>query len=277
MKRAVLVAVLITAALAIGFIAGIYTLPILTAPKPRPAAEVESLAQAALFRGEFRRDLEGSDAFHWGEGAVSINRHAISLAGKIAPGPDYRLYLTPEFVETEADFERIKPKSVQVGDVKSFENFVIAVPSSVDVAQYTTVVVWCESFSQFITAAEYRKPDAGPATVAAPPAQSFLVVYRAGPAFLVGKPLKEQDLKEHGRYMLDLYERGVLLSGGGFFDDSGGAWVASAPDLAAAKALVENDPAVRAGVFLYDLYPWRMVDWEKRLSKAREGASNARP
>jgi uncharacterized protein YciI len=113
---------------------------------------------------------------------------------------------------------------------------------------------------------------------ATPPASSnatFLVVYRAGPTFLVGKPLKEQDLKAHGQYMLELYERGVLLSGGGFLDDSGGAWVASAADLAAARTIVENDPAVRTGVFLYDLHPWRMVDWEKRLQKARESKGNA--
>ena len=39
--------------LAVGFMAGVYLLPILTAPKARTVAEVESLAQAAVFRGEF--------------------------------------------------------------------------------------------------------------------------------------------------------------------------------------------------------------------------------
>lgn len=43
-----------------------------------------------------------------------------------------------------------------MGDVKTFENFIVEVPASVDVAKYNTVVVWCEAFSQFITAAKYR-------------------------------------------------------------------------------------------------------------------------
>jgi uncharacterized protein YciI len=277
MKRAVLLAIWSAAIFAIGFIAGVYTLPILTAPRPTPAAEIESLAKTALFRGEFRRDLKGSDALHWGEGTVSISARTVSLVGKIAPGPDYKLYLAPEFVETEAEFERVKPQSVRLGDVKSFENFVIDVPATVDVAQFTTAIVWCEAFSQFITAAQYRQAASGSGIATAPANSAFLVVYRPGPTFKVGKPLKEQDLKAHGQYMLDLYAQGAVLSGGGFVDDSGGAWVANAADLAAAQALVQNDPAVRTGLFLYDLHPWRMVDWEKRLSKAREATKDAQP
>jgi hypothetical protein len=59
-------------------------------------------------------------------------------------------------VETEADFARIKPKMARVGDIKTFENFIVSVPASVDPAMFNTVIVWCESFSQFITAAKYR-------------------------------------------------------------------------------------------------------------------------
>ena len=45
---------------------------------------------------------------------------------------------------------------VRVGDVKTFENFVVAVPASIDLRKYTAVIVWCETFGQFITAAKYR-------------------------------------------------------------------------------------------------------------------------
>lgn len=144
------------AMLAIGFAAGIYVLPILTAPKGPSAGEVQKMAAAAEFKGQFRRDLKDSDFFHWGEGEVSVGREAIALMGKLAPGPDYKLYLSPEFVETEADFARLKAQMVRVGDVKTFENFLVPVPDSVDVGKYTAVIVWCESFSQFITAAKYR-------------------------------------------------------------------------------------------------------------------------
>jgi uncharacterized protein YciI len=220
--------------------------------------------------GEFRRDLKDSDAVHWGEGTVSVGRSSISLMGEIAPGPDYKLYLSPEFIETKADFIRLKASMVRVGDVKTFKNFVVAVPPTVDVAQFTTAVVWRESFSQFISAAEYRQAGSAPAAASATLGNMFLVVYQPGPSFRTGKPIKVQDLKEHGEYMLDIYAQAALLSAGPFLDESGGAVILNAPDQSAATAITENDPAVRAGVFIYQLYPWRQEDWAQRLKRKYE-------
>lgn len=140
----------------VGFALGIYALPILTAPQAPSETQMSAAVEDAKFKGEFRRDLEGSDFLHWGEGAVSVGQAYISLKGKIAPGPDYKLYLSPEFVETEASFNQKKSAMVQVGDVKTFENFVISVPESIDPAAFSTVVIWCESFGEFITAATYQ-------------------------------------------------------------------------------------------------------------------------
>ena len=142
--------------LAIGVALGIYLLPILIAPPAPSTAQLAAQAGPVLFTGQFRRDLKDSDALHWGEGAVSIGRQAISMAGKLAPGPDYKLYLSPEFVETEADFIRLKPAMVRVGDVKTFDNFIVPVPETIDPGKFSAVIVWCETFSQFITAARYR-------------------------------------------------------------------------------------------------------------------------
>nr|WP_145549302.1 DM13 domain-containing protein [Variovorax boronicumulans] len=144
------------AVLGVGFALGVYFLPVLTAPPAPSAAEVAAQAQAAQWTAQFRRDLKDSDALHWGEGTVTVAARSIALAGELAPGPDYKLYLSPEFVETEADFLRVKAAMVRVGDVRTFRNFVVAVPEPIDVARYTTVIVWCESFGQFITAARYR-------------------------------------------------------------------------------------------------------------------------
>lgn len=141
---------------AAGFGAGIYALPILIAPPAPTASEVAAAAAQARFTGTFRRDLKDSDALHWGEGRVSVGSDSVSFVGRLAPGPDYKLYLSPEFVETEADFVRLKPRMVRVGDVKTFENFVVAVPAGVDPSNYSAVIIWCETFSQFITAASYR-------------------------------------------------------------------------------------------------------------------------
>ena len=51
-----------------------------------------------------------------------------------------------------------KGSSVLLGDVKTFAGFIVAVPRGVDVDDYSAVVIWCEAFDQFISAAEYRVP-----------------------------------------------------------------------------------------------------------------------
>lgn len=142
--------------LCLGFALGVYALPILIAPDAPTPDEIQASQSTVRWTATFRRDLKDSDALHWGEGAVSISPQAVSLLGKLAPGPDYKLYLSPEFVETEADFQRIKPLMLKVGDVKTFNNFIVPLPPGADPARFNTVIVWCETFSEFITAAKYQ-------------------------------------------------------------------------------------------------------------------------
>lgn len=156
MKKFLLLALSHALVLLVGFGLGIYLLPILTAPDAPSAAQVQAASASAQFRAEFKRQLKGSDPLHWGEGALSIGPSSIALVGRIAPGPAYKLYLVPQFVETGEDFKRVKAQSLAVADVKTFENFIVALPPGTPLENYNTVVIWCESFSQFITAAKYR-------------------------------------------------------------------------------------------------------------------------
>ena len=119
------------------------------------AALVEAAADAR-FTATFTRDLPGSDFLHWGEGTVSLSARRIVHNGRLAPGPDYKLYLVDTFVNGEFTFLQVKDRARLIGDVKSFDGFVLDVPAGVDIAAFTTVVVWCEAFSEFITAAQYR-------------------------------------------------------------------------------------------------------------------------
>jgi hypothetical protein len=141
---------------AIGFAAGIYALPILIAPEAPSAAKLSAVAESATYTAEFRRDLKDSDALHWGEGKVSVGSGSISHMGKLAPGPDYKLYLAPVFVETEDEFNRLKPQMALVGDVKTFNNFLVQVPPGINPSEFTSVIVWCETFGEFITSAKYK-------------------------------------------------------------------------------------------------------------------------
>lgn len=143
-------------ALAIGFAGGIYALPILIAPPSVDRAMLETSAKEATYQTSFVRDLEGSDFLHWGEGDVSISAEKIVHQGTMAPGPDYKVYLTTEFVDTKAGFEKIKASSLQVGEVKTFDGFITNLPTGVDIENYNTVVIWCETFGAFITAAKYK-------------------------------------------------------------------------------------------------------------------------
>ena len=141
-----------------GFAAGIYTLPILTAPASPTEAALRSSTPEALYSGKLSRDLAGSDLQHWGEGEVQILPHRIAHIGRLSPGPDYKLYLAPHFVETEEAFLAIKDASARVGDVRTFNGFIMEVPADIDVRDYSAVVIWCEAFDQFISSAAYQPP-----------------------------------------------------------------------------------------------------------------------
>ncbi|OMH36144.1 DM13 domain-containing protein [Motiliproteus sp. MSK22-1] len=158
MKKRFLILLVVTHLLVgvVGFGAGIYALPILIAPPAPSESEIKEMSSQAQYSANFRKDLMDSDALHWGEGKVTIGSTYITLMGEVAPGPDYKLYLSTEFVETEADFKRLKTTMAHVGEVKTFNNFVVAVPPDIDPSRYNTIIIWCETFGEFITSAKYQ-------------------------------------------------------------------------------------------------------------------------
>lgn len=101
---------------------------------------------------------------------------------------------------------------------------------------------------------------------------TYLVLYRPGPAWLRGKSIMEQPLKEHGKYMLSLYIRGSMKLAGPLTDNAGGAVLLEVANEAAAKAIVTNDPAVKSGVFVYEIHPWKLQPWEDFAKKAKAAA-----
>lgn len=155
LKALILAATHIAAAVA-GFALGIYVLPILTAPPAPTTAEIRTAMDAAVYRAKFVRNLPGSDFLHWGEGDVVVSKSRIIHQGRLAPGPDYKAYLAKSFVDTKQGFLAIKQGSLRVGDVKTFNGFIVDLPPGTDVESYNTVVIWCEAFGQFISAAKYR-------------------------------------------------------------------------------------------------------------------------
>ena len=134
----------------VGFGLGIYFLPIIVADAPVDQQVIKA-ARTGILKAEFTRDLPGSDFAHWGEGTLYLSPGQVSLDGEVSPGPDYRLYLTPKYVETEAEFLAIKDQSKEITRIMGFKNFSYPVDENLDLSGYDSVIIWCERFSQFIT------------------------------------------------------------------------------------------------------------------------------
>ena len=141
----------------IGFAAGVYMLPILIASTPPDATAVATAMSQSQYQGEFQRQIAGSDALHWGEGKLLITDTLVVHDGTLAPGPDYRLYLSPTLVRDEAEFAQHAATMVEIGHVTGFNGFALNLPPEIDVSQYGAAVIWCKAFGEFITAASLTR------------------------------------------------------------------------------------------------------------------------
>jgi uncharacterized protein YciI len=106
---------------------------------------------------------------------------------------------------------------------------------------------------------------------------TYLVIYRPGPAWLTGKSVMEQPLKEHGKYMLSLYIKGSMKLAGPLTDNAGGAALLEVSNEAEAQAIVVNDPAVQSGIFVYEMHPWKLQPWDEFAKKAQSERPVASP
>lgn len=156
MKSKIILAITHGVIFVLGFGVGVYMLPILTAPKSPDIATIQNMAKDAQYHAELTRDLRGSDFLHWGEGTISLSDKTITHKGELAPGPDYKLYLVKDLVEHENEFLPIKSNAAYVGDVKSFNGFILDIPENINIDDYSAMIIWCEAFSEFITAAKYK-------------------------------------------------------------------------------------------------------------------------
>ena len=107
-----------------------------------------------------------------------------------------------------------------------------------------------------------------PVTMPQQSEQSFVIIYRPRPTLvqsIISQNIPEREAKiigEHGQYLRRLLKSGkVVLVGrtlAGNPEDFGIA-VLTVKSEADARSLVENDPAVRTGVFLAELRPFYLM------------------
>jgi len=124
---------------------------------PPPAAEQLSEAdRAALVAAGSFIHANPSDPIHWGRGKVSVYESAVFLEPdfEVGPGPKYHVYLVPQAKVREA--KQVEgSKFVDLGRLRAFKGSQrLAVPASVDLKNYPSVVIWCEQFSVLISPAD---------------------------------------------------------------------------------------------------------------------------
>ena len=97
---------------------------------------------------------------------------------------------------------------------------------------------------------------AQPEPAAAAPRQLFLFLYRPGPAWRAGRPMREQDLRAHAAYHARLLGEGRGFAGGGYVGEDGGLAIVRAAGIEEARAMLAADPAIQNRVFAAELRQW---------------------
>ncbi len=87
----------------------------------------------------------------------------------------------------------------------------------------------------------------------------YAIIYTPGPSWKKGNSVYQQELFARSEYMEQLLERGILMAGGPFIDNSGGLAILRARNLREAQDIINHDPAVEDGIFDASLRPWQVV------------------
>lgn len=100
---------------------------------------------------------------------------------------------------------------------------------------------------------------AAPAASAPPASVSelFVITFSPGPGWIAGRPMAEQQLREHGSYHAQLVREGRSVAAGGYVGWDGGMAIVRATNLEEAQKLLAADPAIQNQVFKAEIRMWR--------------------
>ena len=137
-----------------GFAAGIVVFPYLF-PPPEVNEPLAGTTQAdPVARATFIH-ANPSDPIHYGRGTATLYPDLVRLEPdfEVGPGPKFHVYLVP-LAEVTPDTEVEKTMFVDLGRLKAFagsQNY--AIPGGIDLAEFRSVVIWCEQFNVLISPA----------------------------------------------------------------------------------------------------------------------------
>ncbi len=146
---------------AFGVALGFFLFPYVFPPPPAAETITEEDRSALVATGTFVH-ADPTDPIHYGEGKVSVYEKAVFLEPdfKVGPGPAYHVYLVPK-ASIRASADVIDTMYVDLGALRAFEGSQrYPIPAGVKLADYASVVIWCERFSVLISPADLA-PAAG--------------------------------------------------------------------------------------------------------------------
>lgn len=144
--------------IAAGFALGIFVYPyifladIVAVEKVEPSAAGKLVAKGTFIHAN------PSDPIHHGKGGVTVYQDLLHLEGdfEVGPGPKFHVYLVPEPNVTPST--RVADTMyVDLGRLKAFkgsQNYEL--PAGLNLANYKSVVIWCEHFGVLISPAALK-------------------------------------------------------------------------------------------------------------------------
>jgi hypothetical protein len=142
-----------------GFAGGIFFFPILFPPPAANEQVADMDSQTLVARATFIH-ANPSDPVHYGQGNASVFRDQtgatlVHLEGdfKVGPGPKLHVYLV-DHAEVRSAGDVDNSKWVDLGQLRAFEgsqNY--AIPADVNLADYKSIVIWCQTFGVLISPA----------------------------------------------------------------------------------------------------------------------------
>jgi Electron transfer DM13 len=142
---------------AFGIAVGLLIFPYVFPPPPATEMLSEVERTPLVATGTFIH-ANPSDPVHFGRGSVSVYERAVFLEQdfEVGPGPAFHVYLVPKAsIRASSDMKDVM--FVDLGRLRSFKGSQrYPIPAGVDLANYPSVIIWCERFGVLISPADLK-------------------------------------------------------------------------------------------------------------------------
>ncbi|MBX6426172.1 MAG: DM13 domain-containing protein [Variibacter sp.] len=134
---------------------GFFLFPFVFPPPPGTDQLSEAERTRLVATGSFLH-VDPSDPIHYGRGRVSVYERTLFLEPdfEVGPGPAFHVYLVPkEKIRSSGDLG--DAMFVDLGGLRAFKGSQrYALPAGLTLANYPSVVIWCERFGVLIAPAD---------------------------------------------------------------------------------------------------------------------------